>query len=892
MSLTKLLFRKSDKGKAPEKKTPDKPLAQSGGPKKWDQNLMGEGQFFGTGNRTLVNGSIRSVDMSRPQTPSSSRISPYNHNTHALAASSMYDLSNISHSRHGSGNNLKPAASDTNLRTKYNAQSVSNLKVPGPGLGSRPGTPSSGRTKAWVNPLDVHFGRTTPSALPSTPKSPLAHYEFGAEQQQQADNGSVFGDKAENIADTIMRSVSQKEQEKAEKERQEKGKVEKEREEREARQKAQEEEKKRDEEREKEREKNKAAAAAAALRAPQQPPQGHPALSNSRAMNGPGGPVFQGRHDQRPGSRNGNRNPSPMGPFHGPGEHRPGSRNGSGSHPSPPIGHGPSRGPFQGQMDHRPSSRNGQQHGPGPRFQGHTDQRPSSRNGPHERPLDRPHFQGQIDQRPGSRNGPQERPVFQGQMDHHRPGSRNGPRRDHTPPYGHPPGGHPNGHPQGHPNGRPMNGPPRPRDGHSPMRGPGPVNGHPRSPGLGPGPMMNGHIHTHKGSPMIGPPCSSPNGPPRGPAMNGSPRNGSPRNASPMAPPRPSPNPNNLQQGQNGYFPGDPPSPTASTPTTTTSTSSPRTSGEKPSEPVVIRDLPARRETVTSTSPKRASVSMALDALEKSLVDAQVVTEDASTTRDSSASSAYSVDQEVESPVQPRPSPPYQQRSTSGSSRPIPGRNVARPNPAEYGVVLPKVRTAPNAAAVANPPSPPLPSPPAQQRMEHASLQPAPLFKQSKWTPPEDASNRYSEFSTPRPAPSPTPNHAPSTLGTTPPTPDPTNPNWPLAPPPPPAAASSPPQLQRSNLPPPLNFNFSPDASSRDHANHHPGGGLYTPQPARTLSQSRSNDTIRPSTAGGGLGVGGSLAGGDDIGMARGPRVRHAGHGTTGIADRFGTPLI
>ncbi|KAH8908208.1 hypothetical protein BR93DRAFT_605529 [Coniochaeta sp. PMI_546] len=875
--------KKSDKGKAPEK-TPAKAPAQNG-PKKWDQNQMGEGQFFGTslGNRTVVNGSIRSVNMSRPGTASSSRISPYNHNTHALAASSMYDLSNVSHIRQGSSNSLKPAASETNLRTNFKNASMTNLKVPGPGFGSRPGTPGGGRNKVWVNPLDVHFGRSTPSAVPTAPRSPLAQYEIGA--SDGGDNSSVFGDKAENIADTIMSSVVQKEQEKADKEREEKGKVEREREEREARQKAQEEEKKREEERQKEQEKHRAAAAAAAasIRSPHHGPPGHPSPPNSmnRPMNGQmDRPMFQGQHDQRPNSRNGNRHgPGPMDRpvFQGHGDHRPGSRNGS--RPSPPVGQGyVNSGPFQGQMDYRPSSRNGQ-HDQRPRFQGQMEQRPGSRNGPH----DRPHFQGQMDQRPSSRNGPQDRPVFHGQIDQ-RPGSRNGPRRDGTSPYGHPP----NGYPNGHMHGRPMNGH-GPMNGPSPMRGPGPMNGQARSPNMGPNGHMNGYA---KNSPQGGPfngPMGSPNGGPRSPAMNG--------------PYRPSPNlnQNNSQPGQNGYFPADLPSPTTSTPRSSEEKPAPTESADRP----IIRNVIARRDTMTSITPKRASVSMAIDAFEKSLVEAQLATEDS--VRDSTASSTYSVDEILESPVQPapapRPSPPYAapqpQRSGSGAGRPFPGRGVQRPNPEEYGVV-PTGRMTPSAAVNGQTQSPPArldSSSPPSQRLEHASLQPAPLFRQPKWNKEdEDEDFRHDDFSAPRPVPSPKlpTSDAPSTLdfGATPPTPDPSNPNWPLAPPPPAAASSPPvssppssataPQMQRPNPPPPLNFNFSPDAFSRDH-------GMLTP-PIKMLGQrSPSSDALRPSTA---TGTG---TGGAEIGMARGPSMRRPNHGLqtpTGIADRFGTPLI
>jgi len=853
---------------------------------------MGEGQFFGTsaGNRTVVNGSIRSVNMSRPGTASSSRISPYNHNTHALAASSMYDLSNISHLRQASSSSLKPAASDTNLRGSFsNASSTTNLRVPGPGFGSRPGTPGSGKSKAWVNPLDVHFGRTTPSAVPSAPRSPLAQYEIGADDG--ADDGSVFGDKAENIAETIMSSVVQKEQEKADKEREEKGKVEREREEREARQQSQEDEKKREEERQKEQEKHRAATAAAAIRSPHHGPPGYPPPLNpaNRPMNGQmDRPIFQGRHDQRPSSRNGRHNsPGPMERphFQGQGDHRPGSRNGS--RPSPPPGHGPmNRGPFQGQTDYRPSSRNGHpdqrprfqgqmdHQRPGsrtgphdhPHFQGHLDQRPGSRNGPHDRPV----FQGHIDQRPGSRSGPQDRPVFQGQIDQ-RPGSRNGPRRDGTPPYGHPPLGHPNGYPSGHMSGRPMNGP---GSMNGAMRGPGPMNGQTRSPNIGHTGHINVHMNSPRGSPLMGA-TGSPNGAPRSPALNGPPRNGSPMDGSS----RPGPIPKNIQPNPNGYFPADLPSPTVSSSRSSDSHENPAPA--EPADKPIIRNVIARRDTITSITPKRASVSQAIDAFEKSLATEESI-------RDSTASSAYSVDELTESPVQPaiapRPSPPYvapqPQRSGSATGRPFPGRNVQRPSLDEYGVPLPTGRTTPAATTAQSPPPPRLPSSsPPSQRLEHASLQPAPLFRQPKWDNKADEDFRHDDFSSAPPAPSHEPPADASSLdfGRTPPTPDPTNPNWPLAPPPAPSPPpSSPPELKRPDPPPPLNFDFSPNAFSREQ-------GPFTP-PLRGLSErTPSHETLRPSTAAG------------EVGVARGPSMRRPDHGLetpTGIADRFGTPLI
>lgn len=918
---------------------------------------MGEGQFFGTGvgNHTVVNGSLRSANPSRPGTASSSRASPYDQNTHALAALNMYDLANISYTRQANANSLKAAASDTNLRGSFSNGSTPNLRAPGPGFGSRTGTAGGGRAKAWVNPLDVHFGRTTASAGPSTPRSPLAQYEIGADDV--GDNESVFGDKAENIAEAIMSSVAQKEREKGEKEREEKRRIEKERAEREARQRALEEEWMREEEWQKEQDRHRAAAAAAAIRSPHPGGPGY-SPSTSSANWHPNAqmdhrPVWQGRHDQRPSSRNGRHNspvPAEYPVFQGHGDYRPGSRNGS--RPSPPLGPGPmNRGGFQGQVDYRPSSRNGPQD-QRPRFQGPPDhQRPRSRTGPHDRPLfhgqmdqrpgsregpqdrpvfqgqmdprpgsrggphDRAHFQGQVDSRPGSRNGPQDRPVFQGQMEQ-RPGSRNGPRRDLTPPYGLPygyppnaqPNGYPNGQPNGYPNGqldgyangqpnsypigqangRPVNDPsmsngPGPVNGQGAMRGPGPVNGQSWSPNIGHTGHINGHVNGFRGSPLIGS-TGGPDGAPRSPAFEGSPRSGSPMNE----PARPSPISNNIQGERNGYYPAALPSPTASVPGSSDGNEMPAPAD--PADMPVTRDVFNResRDTITSIIAKRASVSHAIDAFEKSLAAEESI-------RESAASSAYSVDEIISSPAEPAPapapaplpSPPYAnsqpQRTGSGAGRPFPGKNVKRPRASEYGVV-PSGRVTPAAARAQSPPESVSPaSPPFQQRLEHASLQVAPLFQQSKWDGADDHI-RHEDFSAPRPAPTPTPitSDASSIIDRsgTPPTPDPSNPNWPLAPPPKssPTAPLPPPQLTRPKPPPsPLDFNFSPDAFSRDPAR-------FTP-PVRMPSQrSPSSDTLRPAAPAAG-----------EIGLARGLSIRRPDHGLrtpTGIADRFGTPLI
>ncbi|KAK3311006.1 uncharacterized protein B0T15DRAFT_482154 [Chaetomium strumarium] len=205
-----------------------------------DQNSVGEGQLFGQSinRKGVVNGS--NVSVSRAGTPNQggSGKSPYAlSDTHNLAAASMYNLSTLRPGHRGSQTSLhlKMHASDVNLRTRFGANNGSSaslaapapgfgarfgannassptLAAPGPGFGSRPGTP--GRTKPWVNPLDVHFARSAPSG-PPTPRSPL----IGSPQlpptptTDNGDSGSVFGEEADEMVDAVMASVKKREEE-------------------------------------------------------------------------------------------------------------------------------------------------------------------------------------------------------------------------------------------------------------------------------------------------------------------------------------------------------------------------------------------------------------------------------------------------------------------------------------------------------------------------------------------------------------------------------------------------------------------------------------------------------------------------------------------------------
>ncbi|KAK4156781.1 hypothetical protein C8A00DRAFT_12349 [Chaetomidium leptoderma] len=227
-----------------KKKKSDGKLAQETQPQQWkptDQNKLGEGQFFGQNlsqPSLAINGSIRSVSRAATSQPGSSgRPSYVNYDTHNLAAASMIDLSTAGPGRPGSqiSLHLKPHASDANIRTRFganngsstslaapapgfkarfganNGSSTTSLATPGPGFGSRPGTPN--RAKQWVNPLDVHFVRNVPTG-PPTPKSPLVDVQLPATPTtENGETGSVFGEDADDMVDTVMSSVKKREEE-------------------------------------------------------------------------------------------------------------------------------------------------------------------------------------------------------------------------------------------------------------------------------------------------------------------------------------------------------------------------------------------------------------------------------------------------------------------------------------------------------------------------------------------------------------------------------------------------------------------------------------------------------------------------------------------------------
>ncbi|KAK1998187.1 hypothetical protein LX36DRAFT_656782 [Colletotrichum falcatum] len=195
---------------ADKKKKADKAVEQKPQWKKIDQNLLGQGQFFGQGlDRPVPTGS-------RPGTAASNRSfiasfrqpkAPYLNG----GSSSLVDLG-----APGGGKGIRPVGSEANLNMRWNNSSVTSLNnIASPPIitggsrpGSRSGTPQSITRKVWINPLDVHFARDgagsrsdgalspAPSAAPSgyhstpslsplptptvanAPRSPLGQFEF------------------------------------------------------------------------------------------------------------------------------------------------------------------------------------------------------------------------------------------------------------------------------------------------------------------------------------------------------------------------------------------------------------------------------------------------------------------------------------------------------------------------------------------------------------------------------------------------------------------------------------------------------------------------------------------------------------------------------------------
>ncbi|KAM7205234.1 hypothetical protein V8F33_001065 [Rhypophila sp. PSN 637] len=858
-----------------------------------DQNALGEGQFFGANinQTTVINGSIRSV--SRANTAMSIR-SPYTHDTHNLAAVSMFDLSHVSHSRQGSYSSmaLKAHASDAGLRTRFGANNGSalSLAVPGPGFGSRPGTPN-GKGKAWVNPLDVHFARSSPS-VPPAQKSPLAIevQPITADETETGGGGdavSVFGKDADEMVDAMMASAKKKEEEeKAAKEKELEKELELERQKETARL-------------EMERlERQKSTETKLRQQAQERPQERR--QQEHQGRNSPEGPQqsrpqerhqTQGRPQQQHPEQRKNPNPQQsMGPLNG-----------------NPNGPGP--GPvFRGNVDQRPGSRGGMR--PGPNEQAGPGPGPGP--GPNGPPRQFPHptaaHQGPPRHAPPTQSLPNP-PLNGGSRNYHQgaPPLQPGPRTDSR-------AGRPGPH-----------GPPGPHAGPRPGPGAGPG---PHARPIGPVPLNN---RPYSPAPQNNRPYSpAPNSPGfRGPAASEF-RSQSPAHGGPGGPgnrPRGPPGAAgpNLQTSlslNNGPGPRGPPGPGLLLRRAETAPLSPTSDiSDDPIEQFarpVIQDVAAKRDTMQLHTPRRHSLSMKIEELEKTLIRAQIETHEVDLRRPiSSGSSNYSIGasdvsslSDNDEPILPvtsiQPAPlrtvyPTPAAATvtvpPATSTPSPTTETGRwlPNSAargpirrgppprrptldEYGVIpgrtvsnssRPPTRTA-SAAGSSSTGRP-------SESDESSILQRIPSATQSRSNTPQLRQDRIQEespvvptattevaastsgLSPPPSAPAPILSNLggfkfdfESAANAAPPTPDSTT--WPLAPSSPGAAAkeitSSSPSasLNRANAPPPLNFNFSPDAYSRDPS------GPWTP-PLRSLGGSNLNlklhDQERPSTAGG-----------------------------------------
>ena len=939
----------------------------------------------------------------------------------------MFNLSNPP-----SGPNLRPHASEANMRGRFGANngsslslaapapafssnyrkgnsSSSSLALPGPGFssrfgtqnsssvslalpgpvgGSRPGTPS-GRTKDWVNPLDVHFARKTPSPLPLV-RSPTGapELQLPPTPREESENGSIFGAEADDVVDSIIQAVKMgekmaDEQEKESRKKQEMGRLEKEKLERQ----------------------RVAEARVVANPPPQLEARPRPQLRAQIDTRSPGqdppamspsveSPVFRGNIDERPGSRNGMVFGDEEGPV---------SRSGISGNGSRPQGRP------NGSLPSAPADRGHNRQAP--RGRGSDDSTGSQSRGmsPHQGNKG---FQGpQAPYRHGPpAHGPptQDLPRIPPENRRGHPGGPGGPR---GPPDSR---GPPRARgPEQHSNGRPM-GP-----GTGPGAGPGP-NG-PRQRGQ-PNPRQHGvsPAGPPSGLGLRGPPprpnmqrSESP-APPRAPGLRINPHLGS-RNQSPApnhrrgrdqligqrsespAPISPDPEPDKARTyspafgsgpyspafGPSPYSPGDgdsrPQSPAPSNlgisgPRRQESGSTAKTSfGDEPSlrdlmalspEPVIspgttsrssddgssvieqfarpiIQSVQARRDTLTLNTPRRHSLSMEIEMLEKSLVKAQQT--QAQELRASMSSSHYSnetydtEDTAAALDLEPAPlrgaSPLPPTSSNPRDPSPMRGalalrRGPRRPTLDEYGVPGKQLATSAYRRDPINAPSGPPSGPsgstsppsrsttpqfhqPSRPLVTTPTLDPPPPFRALRQIPSTVIEPGFKfDFGTPA----------------APPTPDSTT--WPLASP----LSTSPPDVDTvhspkpqkepeinsaspgsAEPPPPLSFNFSPEAYSRDPA-------LWTP-PLRSSSKgamANENDG-RPSTSQGihlAAGTGSAFrpsgrsriaadsAGSDDaaatgaalgIGMARGPSVRDTRRRPPpppDMVDAFGTGFI
>ncbi|KAK1758673.1 hypothetical protein QBC47DRAFT_375445 [Echria macrotheca] len=912
--------------------------------------MLGEGQYFGQHPKSNDGASVRSVQ--RPETAQMNRgRSPYAKDTHNLAASSMYNLASASHGREGSYSSLKPYASEANMRGRFGANngssvslavpapafgskyrgnngSSSSLAAPGPGFSSRlaakngssvslalpsvtvrPST-SNGRTKEWVNPLDVHFARPVPSG-PTTPRSPLSQSDLRLPPtpKEESDSGSIFGAEADDVVDSIIEAVKINEKLADEKEREarrqrETARLEKER-----------------------LERQRAAEAKLAANPappsqlnprPQPRPLAPPQLQPSPSSPVVESPIFRGTFEDRPGSRggtvfqetaedgpearggiqgnNGLTAPRPPAMSRGP-DQRPDSRNGArgkgsgdsvgNQHRGPAIHQGPPRhGPPTHGLPRIPDGRRppggpGEESGGrGPRPAGVEPSGSGRPMGPNNGPSSGPANGPNNGPRNGSNNGP-------------RNGPNNGPRPGGPGPVfrGPPPG------PGGQRSQSPAPGlrinphvglrsqsPARHRRGHEQLTGcrsespapispsslePGQIKPRPYSPAFGPGPSSLGGSESRSQSPI--PSSLGPNAPRR--QESGS-------TVSVKSPSAEEPTLRELmaQSPEPLASPGSP-------------TSDDGGVVEQFARPI-IQSVQARRDTLTLNSPRRHSLSMEIEELEKSLVRAQAQQaqmQAEEVPRTSMSSSHYSDESDAVSPtmtlqpaplrasppLMPRPNPSLAARREQSPMRSVPPtlrRGPRRPTLDEYGVPTSQLSNSAYRSELRNGSISPLSrstTPQFQQPQPidtaPASVQPfdlpSPPFRRQRQTPSTVIEPGF-KF-----------DFGPTTAA--PPTPDSTT--WPLAQSPispvldsdrytqepaeqedhhpdsdgdsDDASSSSQPEnkeaesaaaaLNRANIPPPLSFNFSPDAYSRD-------PGLWTP-PLRSRSKDEAVLDLHPS---------------------------------------------
>ncbi|KAK0632182.1 hypothetical protein B0T14DRAFT_490583 [Immersiella caudata] len=735
-----------------------------------------------------------------------------------FAASSMVNLRS-DHGRKGSFSSLKPHAhaSDANIRSRLRANngssaslaapapafgsqfrarsgSSSSLAAPGPGFSSRLGA-KNGSAVSLVLPgpgprpgtssgiqSKAWSGPQDANFLrsPVTPKSPLGDMQLPLTPRSETDNSSVFGEEADDMVDHIMASVQEK------------------------------------------LAKEKAAAADKRRQAPRLGSD-EAKVSAQHIPTSPG-PVFRGNLDQRPGSRGGVRAPpSPIASITG-----------------EPL----SRGNFDNLT--RPGSRGGIAIGP-------------PRHGPPTQELPQPPGQG------GNRRGPQASahsafvsrgPVRANSSDVDGFDSRSSSRGDTRP---------------------------RRLGSDESARSQG-LSAPPSQSSMSNGPRVNTAVQEFRSqSPVAISPISRAAGQsdfrPHSPIRNSA----IPRGLSAAGSRSQSPAPSIL--GPNGFRRQDSgssiQSPAVNEPTLRelmAQSPEPMMYDERPGSRSpdedglveqfarpVIRSVQARRDTLTLNSPRRVSLSMEIEELEKSLANAQKVQQQSQpegreqsrgddSSRASMTSSFYSEDGEDNKepvvtlhPAPLRSSPPlgHGVDSTMFSSRelsPMRGsfilrRGPRRPTLDEYGATTSQTAASSRPfAAGGGAISPSSRSGAFQFHQPNRTLSPAPTLD----PPPSSSSRQRPTVSTVVDAGFKF-DFGPSI----PPTPD--SATWPLVSP----SSPTPPveelikQPVTENLqpraPPPLDFNFSPDAYSRDPA-------LFTP-PLRSASRGPPGSNRRPSTS-------------------------------------------